>query len=156
MDIMELGAIGELVGGVAVIGSLIYVGLQVRQGTAQARVQATNDALANILHAFDPCYLPGNVEIFATGIDRYEELTGSELTIFRIMMYRAIHQFERIFSQYQAGSLDEDTYQTAFRALRDFKAMAGFRDWWRENNELFGGAFQQFYEGIEPIRPSAI
>jgi hypothetical protein len=29
MNIMELGAIGELVGGVAVIASLIYVGLQV-------------------------------------------------------------------------------------------------------------------------------
>ena len=36
MNIMELGAIGELVGGVAVIGSLIYVGLQVRQSNAQA------------------------------------------------------------------------------------------------------------------------
>ena len=33
MDIMELGAIGELVGGVAVIASLVYVGLQVRQNT---------------------------------------------------------------------------------------------------------------------------
>ncbi len=30
MDIMEFGAIGEMVGGVAVIGSLIYVGLQRR------------------------------------------------------------------------------------------------------------------------------
>ncbi len=37
MNIMELGAIGELVGGVAVIGSLIYVGLQVRQSTEQTR-----------------------------------------------------------------------------------------------------------------------
>ena len=37
MDIMELGAIGELVGGVAVIGSLIYVGLQVRHSAEQAR-----------------------------------------------------------------------------------------------------------------------
>ena len=33
MTIMELGAIGELVGGVAVIASLIFVGLQVRQNT---------------------------------------------------------------------------------------------------------------------------
>ena len=32
MNIMELGAIGELAGGVAVIASLIYVGLQGRQG----------------------------------------------------------------------------------------------------------------------------
>ena len=31
MDIMELGAIGELVGGVAVVASLIFVGVQVRQ-----------------------------------------------------------------------------------------------------------------------------
>ena len=35
MDIMELGAIGELVGGVAVIGSLLYLGLQVRQSNRQ-------------------------------------------------------------------------------------------------------------------------
>jgi len=37
MDIMELGAIGELVGGVAVIASLIYVGIQVRQSNENTR-----------------------------------------------------------------------------------------------------------------------
>ena len=37
MDIMELGAIGELVGGVAVIASLLYVGFQVRQSTSVAK-----------------------------------------------------------------------------------------------------------------------
>ncbi len=37
MNIMELGAIGELVGGVAVIGSLLYVGLQVRQSNERSR-----------------------------------------------------------------------------------------------------------------------
>jgi len=36
MDIIELGAIGELVGGVAVIASLVFVGLQVRQGNSLA------------------------------------------------------------------------------------------------------------------------
>ena len=40
MDIMELGAIGELVGGVAVIASLIYVGFQVRQSNSVARAAA--------------------------------------------------------------------------------------------------------------------
>ncbi len=36
MDIMELGAIGELVGCVAVVASLVYVGLQVRQSNRQS------------------------------------------------------------------------------------------------------------------------
>ena len=40
MDIMELGAIGELVGGLAVIASLVYVGVQVRQNTFAVRASA--------------------------------------------------------------------------------------------------------------------
>ena len=57
MDIMELGAIGELVGGLAVVGSLIYVGLQVRQSnrltqaeTVQAYVHAYNRDVLSPLH----------------------------------------------------------------------------------------------------------
>ena len=44
MDIMELGAIGELVGGVAVIASLVYVGLQVRQSNALVSAQVHQEA----------------------------------------------------------------------------------------------------------------
>ena len=40
MNIMELGAIGELVGGVAVIASLAYVGLQIRQNTSAVRANS--------------------------------------------------------------------------------------------------------------------
>ncbi len=48
MDIMELGAIGELVGGVAVIASLIYVGLQVRQTNRQSASDSGTDVLAEM------------------------------------------------------------------------------------------------------------
>ena len=37
MNIMELGAIGELVGGVAVIASLVFVGMQIRRGNEQVQ-----------------------------------------------------------------------------------------------------------------------
>jgi hypothetical protein len=43
MDIMELGAIGELVGGVAVIASLVYVGLQIRQNTGAMRAASAQN-----------------------------------------------------------------------------------------------------------------
>ena len=44
MDIMELGAIGELVGGIAVIATLVYLALQVRQGTQVARAQVQQES----------------------------------------------------------------------------------------------------------------
>ncbi len=42
MNIMELGAIGELVGGVAVIVSLIFVGLQIRSNTYTTAAASQN------------------------------------------------------------------------------------------------------------------
>ena len=40
MDIMELGAVGELVGGVAVIATLVYLAAQIRQNTRAAMADA--------------------------------------------------------------------------------------------------------------------
>ena len=40
MNILALGAIGELVGGIAVVASLLYVGTQVRQNTAAVRANS--------------------------------------------------------------------------------------------------------------------
>ncbi len=49
MDIMELGAIGELVGGVAVATSLTYVGVPVRETNQHSRRRlASEDAPAPI------------------------------------------------------------------------------------------------------------
>ncbi|NIV76389.1 MAG: hypothetical protein GWN37_16595, partial [Gammaproteobacteria bacterium] len=51
MDIMQLGAIGELVGGVAVIASLLYVGTQVRE-SRKAAESANNQAQADAHTAY--------------------------------------------------------------------------------------------------------
>ena len=45
MDIMELGAIGELVGGVAVLLTLIYLALQVGQNVKQLKVSSLQTAV---------------------------------------------------------------------------------------------------------------
>ena len=45
MDIMELGAIGELVGGVAVLVTLIYLAMQMRQGNEIAKADAVYKAV---------------------------------------------------------------------------------------------------------------
>ena len=49
MSIMELGAIGEFVGAFGVIGSLIYVGVQVKQNTRAMRSE-TRLGLANAMY----------------------------------------------------------------------------------------------------------
>ena len=42
MDLMELGAIGELVGGAAVLVTLVYLAIQARYTVASGRIQASS------------------------------------------------------------------------------------------------------------------
>ena len=44
MTVLEWGAIGELIGGIAIIGSLIYVGIQVSDSAGAVRSASANDA----------------------------------------------------------------------------------------------------------------
>jgi hypothetical protein len=44
MTLVEWGALGELIGGVAIIVSLIYVGVQVKHSAKATRSAAANDA----------------------------------------------------------------------------------------------------------------
>jgi len=52
MDTVELGVIGELVGGVAAIGSLLLVGIQIRSNTNTLWASATYEAQ----HAWDEAH----------------------------------------------------------------------------------------------------
>ncbi len=50
MSIMELGALGEFIGSILVLGTLVYLSIQVRQGNAHSRF-TTSHAIAGAGHA---------------------------------------------------------------------------------------------------------
>lgn len=49
MNIMELGAIGELVGGVAVIATLVYLAVQVRLPSLASKIASYHQGIAQIV-----------------------------------------------------------------------------------------------------------
>ena len=44
MTILEMGALGEFIGAILLLLSLVYVGIQIKQNTAASRAQAINQA----------------------------------------------------------------------------------------------------------------
>lgn len=52
MDIQDLGAIGELIGGIAVIASVIYLAIQIRHGISGYQSHAVIEEVDDIATAF--------------------------------------------------------------------------------------------------------
>ena len=131
MTIQELGALGELIGGAAVIATLIYLAVQVRQSTQSienARLlglaqtyQMRSDALqAMLVQASDSEYIgPIITKLTEHGypgdVSSLETLTREERGRFRQWHIAQISHWDNMHFQYQQGFLDEEYYQDVLK-----------------------------------------
>jgi len=131
MTIMELGALGEFVGAIAVVVTLIYLAVQIRQNTnameeskrlALAQTyQMRADALQEMLvEAADSEYIgPILTKLTRAGypekVASLDELTVEERGRFRQWQIAQQTHWDNLFYQYQQGFLDDEYYQDSFR-----------------------------------------
>ncbi len=157
MTIQDLGAIGELVGGVAVVVTLMYLAIQIRQNTkvhASLIRQNFYDATQRqILHAVES---PGFNELINRGWTTDESLTGGERTQIWRHMQGVLIGYQGAFEQYKSGALPEKDWALAKLILRSFWLLDGKakNDAWDQMRQ--GGFFNQdFLEEIEGLKEEA-
>ncbi len=131
MNLMELGAIGEFVGAIAVVATLIYLSVQIRQNTRsmdQGRklalaqtYQIRADALQDMLvRAADSEHVaPIIVKLTEAGypqdIAGLDELTTEERGRFRLWQIAQHAHWDNMFYQYQQGFIDEEYFRDTFK-----------------------------------------
>ncbi len=143
MNIMELGAIGELVGGVAVVASLIYVGLQVRQNT---QVTRTNSAY-QLYELFTKVSIPvienaGVAEIVERGSAEPTSLSAADWTRFTEYAYVRFGTWEAAFLSHKRGTIDLALWESWDEAMRQVLAAPGFQKFWEESRAGYVRTFQ--------------
>ncbi|MFQ6004142.1 MAG: hypothetical protein ACE5OQ_01450 [Woeseia sp.] len=160
MSIIELGALGEFLGSIAVLATLTYLSVQVRQNTksmdeskklALAQTyQMRADALQMMLvQAADSEHI-GPIITKLTGAGYPEDigalgvLSKEERGRFRQWQIAQQTHWDNMFFQYQQGFIDEEYYRDSFRERVRRLAPA-----WQALN--VAGARHSFNEEIENI-----
>ena len=105
MDIMELGAIGELVGGVAVIGSLLFVGIQVRQAAFASRAAVAQEAQMSAAAALEHLSSdPHRAALFLKGMGDLSTLSSDEFPSFHFQVDSICRRFEAVIDHRDRGT----------------------------------------------------
>jgi len=147
MDILELGAIGELVGGVAVVASLLFVGVQVRTSAHDQRVAAARGAtreLPNVVHGV--ISNQDSAAIWLKGMNTFGELNTAERLRFSALVGHAFRLFEQLYYQNRDGGVESEVWDGFQNQLRDFAAYPGCADWWTTRAHWYGNGFRYFVE----------
>lgn len=158
MTIQDLGAIGDLVGGVAVLVTLIYLAKQIKQNTnvhASLIRQNFYDATQQqILHAVESTQFN---ELVHRGWSTNDSLTGGEQTQIWRHMQGVLMGYQGAFEQYKSGALPEKDWALAKLLLRSFWLLDGKAktDAWEYMSR--GGFFNKdFLEEVEGLKEDAI
>jgi hypothetical protein len=130
-----LGNIGDFVGGIAVIITLIYLAVQIREhgrSTRLAAMQSTMVAAQDVLKL-----LAQDRElsrIFRVGLTAPDELDEDELQRFRFFLFSMLRVHEDMFVQNKEGVIDDETWRARSEAFRTIFTMPGGRKIWNASN----------------------
>lgn len=131
MTIIELGALGEFLGSIAVLATLVYLSVQVRQNTRSMNeskrlalaqtYQMRSDALQMMLvRAADSEHI-GPIITKLTGmgyaedIRSHDQLSREERGRFRQWQIAQQTHWDNMYFQYQQGFIDEEYFRDSFR-----------------------------------------
>ncbi len=152
MDIMELGAIGELVGGVAVIGSLLYVGLQIRQNSTWLRANVVDGASQWMATTHLFLASRENGELMDAIIADPKTLDHS--TVARTgQLFTAITRVqETAHYHFRQGHYPAEIWE-GYRGHMEMLAYSPFFDsWWEVRKPMFNLAFRSYVDDVRAKR----
>ena len=127
-----IGAIGEILGALAVFASLIYLALQIKQNTLSLRASAKHDASSRQLEYFDTLLENSDLRtVYRKGLKDFSPLDLDDQDVFWMLMYKAFFSFSEAFYGYKHAHFDEEQWLETSEALNWHLSHAGARDWWR-------------------------
>ena len=156
MNIMELGAIGELVGGFAVIASLVFVGFQVRHNTRSIRAATFQEAMRDVMTSTDMAISdPEWTRIWFGGLEDLDSLSPDERRRFGLGMVGFWRRIENVVYQTEQGVLERDAWEGLREALKRILSHPGAAAWWRVSDHAFNRSLREFVER-ELLAPSGV
>lgn len=144
MTLSELASIAEIVGGIAVVISLIYLALEVRQNTISLRNATLQSNTALWSSLLSNLASPEIVQAYSSGIAGKADIQPGQYTQFFLACRALFVAFENQYYQFRHGALDRETYLGYERAISEqLLAFQGIRLWWRQSHGVFSPAFAE-------------
>jgi hypothetical protein len=144
-----IGAIAEMLGAIAVLISIVYLAIQVKQNTeenrilrAQGLVTANADANALIANNSELS------EIVRAGMIDFDALSEKEQFRFSTIFFSFMSKYDFAYHQRTADRLDEKFWERTAYEIGVFINLPGANQWWRRDKPRFSLEFAAYVDEL--------
>jgi len=147
LDWDAVGAIGETVGAIAVLVTLIYLSVQVRQNTASNQNIAIQTISAHNAEWLSLVTADAEVaRIYQMGSKDLGSLEGEDLARFTTLMAHFFRLYETQYHLHLNKAIPVDLWEGSVSTLRYGLQFKGRREFWKLGKRLFSPAFVEFVD----------
>ena len=151
MNWEAIGAIGELAGAGAVVATLVYLSLQIRENSRQLRVTSINAMNELINYGFDPIYSSDrNTDAWLTGLSAPDELSEQDRQLFELFMGRLMNSFQTAMTQHGQEGLGQRDFERYMGVYKGVLETPGGQRWLSTiGNEFLDEEALAMLDGVE-------
>ena len=133
MDIQDWGALGEVLGAIGVVVTLIYLARQIRENSRQMRVSSITSINHLINEAWDPIYSNDrNIRVWTTGLRSPGDLDEEDLALFHLFMTRLVNVLSTAVAQHRYDVLAADEFRKYAARANSLLSSPGGEHWLSE------------------------
>jgi hypothetical protein len=149
MNWEAIGAIGEIVGALAVVVSLVYLASQIRIQNRESRSASVHQVIEGYRSSISALHEPEMADIWISAIADFDGLEPPQRLRFIIYLTVALRSFEDAYYQWREGRLETDIWRALLMPLIDVKSTPAFGRFWELRRHHFRGEFADYVDHLE-------
>ena len=148
MTLEQLGNLGEFIGAVAVVVSLLYLATQIRQNSRLLRSAASQAATYSAAQISLPIATdPRVAKLSRDAMRSYEALEEVEKTQADALFLVGFAGYEALYYQFRDGTIEPGLWEGRRTLMLGLLRTPGCAAWWESWKQVFGPEFREYVEG---------
>jgi hypothetical protein len=143
VTLQDIGSIGELVGAIATVGTLLYLAVQIRANTRTIRADARRSDI--IAESAGYASIVENAEVaerFQRGLADLQSLDSRDRIRFSFLLAPFIGRAQLEFLEHEEGMRDSVHFDRNLVSRLRFLRTPGGRDFWMEQEKSYHPSFE--------------
>ena len=146
MSLSDLASIGTLVSGLAVLASLVYLSLQIRQSDKNQRALINQGTVTRNIDILMFLSQP-QIHALTTRVAAGEvDFTAEELDYLQLRLRATLLTNQDTYLQHEAGLVDEITFENSLAVLRFVLSQPVYRAIWTTNRNGYAAGYAAYIE----------
>jgi hypothetical protein len=147
VNLQALGNIGEFIGAIGVVVTLVYLARETSQNTISVRAASFNEMVQNSIRLLEHSFRDSEFAAFLERAERCpEELSAQERVRWDAYMTAVYRHFGNLVYQYRVGALDEQMWDAYRSTLKEHVRVPSWADWFRAHSHLFSSSLTEQVE----------